>query len=93
MPLELKDTIDGMCSNDYKERFVAEYVQTKVRYNKLRKFIGRVKYAEYADQEPPKHDCPIDLLEKQLFTMGLYLAILETRAKQYEEIKLPEVED
>lgn len=35
---ELKDTVDGMLSTDYKERFVAEYQQTKIRYEKLKSF-------------------------------------------------------
>ena len=29
---ELKDTIQNMVSEDYKERFKAEYYQTKIRY-------------------------------------------------------------
>ena len=33
--MELKDTVDLMISDDYKERFRAEYYQTKDRYNKL----------------------------------------------------------
>jgi hypothetical protein len=32
---ELKGTIDLMLSNDYGDRFVAEYQQTKIRYEKL----------------------------------------------------------
>lgn len=32
---ELKDTIEGMTSQDYKERFKAEYQQVKIRYDKL----------------------------------------------------------
>ncbi len=32
---ELKDTIEGMTSADYKERFKAEYQQVKIRYDKL----------------------------------------------------------
>ena len=35
--MELKDTIDLMTSDDYKDRFKAEYYQTKIRYNKLYK--------------------------------------------------------
>ena len=34
--MELKDTIDGMISNDYRERFKAEYRQTKERYERLK---------------------------------------------------------
>lgn len=32
--MELKDTIKLMTSEDYKERFAAEYLQTKIRYEK-----------------------------------------------------------
>ena len=35
--MELKDTIDLMTSEDYKDRFKAEYYQTKIRYDKLHK--------------------------------------------------------
>lgn len=90
--MELKDTVEGMNSADYKERFIAEYTQTKIRYNKLKKFIGRIKYAKYADQPEPKHDCPVDLLEKQAIAMGLYIAILEVRAEKFENIELPKLE-
>ena len=33
--MELKDTINLMSSTDYKERFKAEYLQAKIRYDKL----------------------------------------------------------
>ena len=36
---ELKDTISLMNSIDYKERFQAEYYQTKIRYDKLCKML------------------------------------------------------
>ena len=42
---ELKDTVDGMLSTDYRERFVAEYQQTKIRYEKLKAFCNRVEAA------------------------------------------------
>lgn len=35
--MELKDTIELMNSSDYKERFKAEYLQVKIRYDKLHK--------------------------------------------------------
>lgn len=41
--MELKDTVNGMLSEDYKERFVAEYQQTKIRYEKLKKFCDRIE--------------------------------------------------
>ena len=75
--MELRDTVDLMNSEDYKERFKAEYFQTKIRYDKLHKMI--VKYeAGNLDFEP---DCPIDLLRKQPFGMGQYLHCLEVRAE------------
>ena len=89
--VELVDTIEGMTSSDYKERFIAEYVQLSVRIRKLKAFIGRIKYAKYAGVEEPKHDCPLDLLEKQLTTMMLYRMILEIRAEKYENVSLPDV--
>ena len=35
--MELKDTVKGMMSDDYKERMAAEYHQTKIHYEKLKK--------------------------------------------------------
>lgn len=41
--LGLRDTIELMNSNDFKERFVAEYVQTKIRYDALHKMLVKYK--------------------------------------------------
>lgn len=84
---ELKDTVDGMLSTDYKERFVAEYQQTKIRYEKLKAFCNRIEAAVMAGAAQPKHDCPLELLRKQQKYMGLYLAQLEMRAV-IENVKL-----
>ena len=74
---ELKDTVDLMNSSDYKERFQAEYLQTKIRYNKLHKML--VKYeAKTLDFEP---SCPINILQMQANCMGNYLKQLEIRAE------------
>ena len=74
---ELKDTVDLMNSSDYKERFQAEYLQTKIRYNKLHKML--VKYeAKSLDFEP---SCPINILQMQVNYMGNYLKQLEIRAE------------
>ena len=86
---ELKDTIEDMTSEDYKKRFIAEYSQLVIRYNKLQKFIGKIKYAKYADQPEPPHDCPLDLLVKQSLTMLIYIRILVERA-EIEKIELPD---
>ena len=82
--IELKDTVAMMGSADYKERFVAEYVQLKIRYKKL--YAVLEKYA--ADKLDFKPTCPIEILYEQLDHMEAYLNVLETRAK-YENIQLP----
>jgi hypothetical protein len=84
--MELKDTIEMMTSEDYKERFKAEYLQTKIRYEKLKAFNTKIKAAELTKfrldkkAEMPKHDCPEELLREQQNFMGQYLHILEVRA-------------
>ena len=78
--MELKETIDKMTSADYKERFVAEYQQTKIRYEKLKHFCDVIEASQLAKIEEPKHDCPLALLREQQSAMGQYLHILELRA-------------
>ena len=81
--MELKDTIELMNSADYKDRFKAEYYQTKIRYEKLHKML--VKHdAGTLDFEPT---CPIEVLEGQARHMGQYLYYLEVRA-EIEKIEL-----
>lgn len=75
--MDLKDTISLMNSEDFKERFVAEYYQTKIRYEKLHKML--IKYeAGTLDFEPK---CSLELLSEQAKHMGLYLKCLEIRAE------------
>lgn len=76
-----------MCSEDYKERFKAEYNQTKLRYEKLKAFNTKIEAAERTKYRPNtvivdvlKHDCPEELLCEQQRIMGEYLHILEVRA-------------
>ena len=90
MVTELKDTIEMMQSVDYKERFKAEYQQTKIRYEKLKAFNNKIEAATRTTCDPftpcakrvdePKHDCPADMLREQQHIMGEYLHILEVRA-------------
>ena len=62
----LKDTIDQMTSEDYRERFKAEYWQTKIRYEKLKDFCNRIEAENYSCKvDVPKHDCPLHLLRDQ----------------------------
>lgn len=83
--MELKDTIKRMQSDDYKERFMAEYYQTKIRHERLKKFNTAIEAAIVTDGEAvvvemPEHDCPVELLREQEKVMGHYLHILELRA-------------
>ena len=78
--MELKETIEKMTSADYKERFIAEYQQTKIRYEKLKHFCDVIEASQLAKIEEPKHDCPLALLREQQRLMGQYLHILELRS-------------
>lgn len=75
--MTLTDIVEMMFSEDYKERFKAEYWQTKVRYNKLHKMIIRYE-AGTLDFTP---SCPIEVLKEQRRHMGEYLHSLEVRAE------------
>lgn len=78
--MELKDTVEGMTSEDYKKRFVAEYQQTKIRYEKLKHFCNKIEASRIGSVFEPKHDCPLSLLREQQRAMGEYLHLLEIRA-------------
>lgn len=83
----LSETVDIMNSPDYKVRLVAEYAQTKIRYQKLHNML--VKYdANKLDFEPT---CPVELLRKQKMVMGSYLYTLETRMEM-EDVNRPVVQ-
>lgn len=74
---DLRETISLMVSPDYKDRFKAEYWQTKIRKDKLEKLIkdaGKMKL----DFTP---DCTINTLRKQKNIMKSYLGILRIRAE------------
>lgn len=84
--MELRETIALMESEDYRERFKAEYHQAKIRYTKLLKMC--VKYeAGTLDFIP---NCPLQVLIDQKAAMGKYLYCLEVRA-EIEGISLEEV--
>ena len=77
---------DLIISSDYKARFVGEYVELKIRYNKLHKML--IKYeAGTLGFEPT---CDISILEEQAYHMGNYLKQLEIRA-EIEKITLPRI--
>ena len=81
--LNLSDTVELMNSDDYKERFKAEYYQLKYRYQKLHFMI--LKYE--ADKLDFKPTCEMELLREQRRAMEKYLHYLELRAVR-EDIEL-----
>ena len=81
--MELKDTIEMMNSEDYKERFKAEYYQTKIRYDKLDKMT--VKYEAGTLNFTP--NCSLEVLKEQKKYMGNYIRMLRIRA-EIEKIEL-----
>lgn len=78
--MELKETVELMNSVDYKDRFIAEYHQVKIRYEKLKNFCNKIEVETMLGKEVTKHDCPLELLREQQKCMGLYLSVLEKRA-------------
>lgn len=75
--MELRDTIPGMLSPDYKERFTAEYKQLSIRALKLEIFVDNYRNGRLSFK-PTRN---IELLEQQLDIMKAYIAVLEERAK------------
>ena len=73
---ELIDTCKLMVSKDYKDRFLAEYYQTRIRRDKLSRMI--LKYNSGKLEFEPISS--IYLLKTQLDAMNTYLNILELRA-------------
>ena len=73
---ELKETIPMMASEDYKERFKAEYWQAKIRMDKLNELIFKIE----TDQLGFKPKCPFATLKIQWAVMKQYVDILKKRA-------------
>lgn len=85
--MELKDTVKMMTSADFKERFLAEYQQVKIRADKLAAMLKKYKEGTL----PFKPSCSYELLFAQLVHMSGYLNILKERAK-IEGIELNDVQ-
>ena len=73
---ELKDTVNDMCSANYKERFIAEYCQLVIRYKGLKNMLGKWDRNEL-DFKPT---CPRSTYNMQIKAMADYIAVLEERA-------------
>ncbi|MBR3208844.1 MAG: hypothetical protein IKF82_01105 [Bacilli bacterium] len=81
--MKLEDTKELMCSSDYKARFVAEYYQNKIRYEKLKTMCE--KWDEGKLEFQPT--CPREIYNAQLHFMKCYIEVLQNRAKM-EDIEL-----
>ena len=80
----LNETVDLMRSDDYKDRFIAEYAQAMIRAQKLELLL--IDYRNNTLDFIPSTD--IDTLTDQLTYMNRYILILQKRAKT-ESITLP----
>lgn len=72
----LKNTVDIMCSTDYKERFIAEYKQLEIRILGLERMLDNWDHNELNF----KPTCPRSTYDLQLRAMKDYYAVLQMRA-------------
>ena len=73
--MELKDTVDGMLSNNWEERLKAEYNQLKIRIEKLSQYMNKLKQEEIQEHYNGElFQCNI-----QLLSMKDYLDAIENR--------------
>lgn len=84
--MELKDTIELMSSDDWKDRFAAEYLQVKTRYEKLRRMIIKRELGKCDFVTP----IPLQSWKAQAFHMFMYMYELEKQAVLH-GIDLPQV--
>ena len=82
----LVDTAILMKSDDYKDRFIAEYQQLVIRYNGLKRMLENWDRNEL----PFVPTCPRSTYNMQIKAMADYIAVLEARAVM-ENIDLQEV--
>lgn len=73
-----------MESENYREHFLAEYLQTKIRLEKLKIMVN----AYEKNLLSFKPICPLSILHEQIESMEEYLNVLERRA-EIEKIDLP----
>lgn len=80
----LKDTVDMMLSDDYKQRFIGEFLQLALRLEKLLVILEKHKAGllDFELQSSTKN------LYAQAKAMSIYVQILMDRANE-EKIELP----
>ena len=81
---ELDDTATLM-TEDYRKRFIAEYLQAKIRYERLRIFLAKWRACQLKDINIRDvvgfvPTTPLSVLEDQAEFMDRYLRVLEVRA-------------
>ena len=81
---DLSSTNKLMVSEDYKERFLAEYIQLETRYESLMNIIWKYDHGEKLGFEL---DTPMHLLKKQAKAMYEYISALNERAR-FEDINV-----
>ena len=74
--MELNDTVQQMLSEDYKDRFKAEYYQAKIRYDKLVDMLNRWDKGQLLFSPT----CPRELLWRQVTVMEDYMDLLIERS-------------
>ncbi len=75
--MELHETVELMTSEDYKERFKAEYYQVKIRYEKLKAMLDKWDNGELVFRPT----CPRQLYDIQIKAMLEYIGVLKVRAE------------
>jgi len=74
--MKLQDTVEQMNSANYKDRFIAEYMQLKIRMIGLIEMLRKYKLGTLSFTP----SCSYDLLNGQLKAMDMYASYLEERA-------------
>ena len=90
-PMKLTDTVELMNSDDFKDRFRAEYHQLTIRISELEKMLRETKFdyalsflnRSFPNRSFPNRSFPnrsYDLLHEQAVYMKQYQHVLEKRA-------------
>ena len=74
--MELHETVEMMNSEEYKERFKAEYYQLLIRYEKLKTMLRKWDNGDLTFRPT----CPRSIYTLQIKAMEDYIAVLEARA-------------
>lgn len=75
--MKLKDTVELMNSSSYEDRFKAEYMQIKIRADKLSDMLDKYKKGTLSFVP----SCDYEILYTQYIFMKHYQYTLEDRAK------------